>query len=60
MIPKEVKEFINEITSKALVNGKFSVNVSFSGADVSVHFFPISNNNELSNEEPEKVEVYND
>lgn len=60
MIPNEIKEFINEITNKALANGNFSVNVSFSGADISVHFYPILNNNELSNEEPEKVEVYND
>jgi len=61
MIPKEIKEFINEITSKALANGNFSVNVSFSGADISVHFYPIlKNNNELFNGEPEKVEVYND
>lgn len=61
MIPKEIKEFINEITSKALANGNFSVNVSFSGADISVHFYPMSKiNNELSKEEPEKVEVYND
>ena len=61
MIPQEIKEFVNEITSKAFANGKFSVDITFSGADVSVHFYPIPKDViEQPKEEPEKVEVYDD
>ena len=61
MIPQEIKDFVNEITSKAFANGKFSVNITFSGADVSVHFYPIPKDlDEPPKEEPEKVDVYDD
>lgn len=60
MIPNEIKEFVNEITSKAFANGKFSVNITFSGADISVHFYPIPKDAEQPKDEPEKVDVYDD
>lgn len=61
MIPNEIKEFVNEITSKAFANGKFSVDITFSGADISVHFYPIPKDFvEPPKEEPEKVDVYDD
>lgn len=61
MIPNEIKDFVNEITSKAFANGKFSVDITFSGADVSVHLYPVPKiSTDTPAEEPEKVEVYDD
>ena len=60
MIPQEIKEFVNEITSKAFAVG-FSVDIIFSGADVSVHLYPVPKiSTDTPAEEPEKVEVYDD
>lgn len=61
MIPQEIKEFIKEITAKALAIGNTSVNVLFSDGEVSIHLYP---QNVVSSKETdgslEAVEVYED